>query len=132
VVTIDRSVEWVAVAKRHWVSAGVDDRIDARIGEADAVLRALAAEGARFDIAFLDVDKARTSEYFEATVGLLASDGLIMVDNTFWHGWVLDQNRNDQDTAGMRSFNDRIAKDGRFEAVVLPIADGLTMVRRRV
>jgi predicted O-methyltransferase YrrM len=132
VVTIDRSAEWVAVAKRHWASAGVDDRIDARIGEADAVLRALAAEGARFDIAFLDVDKARTSEYFEATVGLLASDGLIMVDNTFWHGWVLDQNRNDQDTAGMRSFNDRIAKDERFEAVVLPIADGLTMVRRRV
>ena len=132
VVTIDRDAEWVAIARRHWAAAGVAERIEARIGEASDVLRALSADpGERFDIAFLDVDKARVGEHFESTLTLLAPRGLVMIDNTLWHGWVLDRKRDDPDTEGMRRFNDRIAHDARLEVVVLPVADGVTLVRRR-
>ena len=131
VVTIDRDAEWVVMARKCWVAAGVGARIDARVGEARDVLRELETHpGERFDIVFLDVDKARVAEYFEAALKLLTPSGLIMVDNTLWHGWVLDRTRTDPDTEGMRAFNDRIAGDERFEAVVLPIADGLTLIRR--
>ena len=128
----DAFIAWRDVRRKHWIAAGVANRIDARIGEAADVLRELAANPAeRFDIAFLDVDKARVAEYFEATLALLAPDGLVMVDNTLWHGWVLDGTRTDPDTDGMRQFNDQVAHDPRFEAVVLPVADGLTLIRRR-
>jgi len=132
VVSIDRHRPWVEIARRHWTSAGVQDRIEVRYGEAADVLAALAATTAQpFDIAFLDVDKARIYDYFIATVDLLAPKGVVIVDNTLWHGWVLDPVRRDPDTEGVRAFNHKIAHDGRFEVVLLPVGDGLSLVRRR-
>ncbi len=107
VVTIDRTTAWLDIAQRHWRALGAGDRVDARIGEATTILRDLAAEPEqRFDIAFLDVDKARIQEYFDATLKLMSPQGLVVVDNTLWHGWVLDNARDDPDTAGMRAFNE--------------------------
>ena len=132
VTTIDRNPVWVDIARKHWLEAGVSERIDVRVGEASDLLHELAADPSqRFDIAFLDVDKARIRDYFEATLALLEPRGLIMIDNALWHGWVLDETRVDPDTVGMRSFNDWIAGDTRLEAVILPVADGLTLIRRR-
>lgn len=132
VTTVDRNRAWIEIAKRHWDAAGVIDRIDVRIGEALDALRELArAPGDRFDIAFLDVDKARVGEYFELMLPLLAPRGLLIVDNTLWHGWVMDPARTDADTGGMRRFNDRVAGDPRVEAAVLPVGDGMTLIRRR-
>ena len=132
VVTIDRNAAWADIARTHWTAAGVADRIDVRIGEAIDVLAALAAHAeTRFDLIFLDVDKARVPEYFELALALLAPGGLVMVDNALWHGWVRDPARNDADTQGMREFNDRIGSDGRVDAALLPIADGLWLIRRR-
>ena len=132
VVSIDRHRPWVDIAQRHWTSAGVQDRIEVHYGEAVDVLAKLAATCRQsFDIAFLDVDKAPIHDYFTATVELLAPKGVVIVDNTLWHGWVLDPARRDPDTEGLRAFNDWIAHDPRFEAVLLPIGDGLTLVRRR-
>lgn len=131
VVTIDRSAAWLEIARRHWVAAGVVDRIDVREGEAVDVLRGLASSHAgRFDIAFLDVDKAGVQTYFDATLALLAPRGLILVDNTLWHGWVLDARRQDPDTEGMRRFNARVASDPGLDAVLLPIGDGVSLIRR--
>ena len=131
VVTIDRTAAWLDIAQRHWRALGAAERIDARIGEATTVLRGLAAEPEqRFDIAFLDVDKARVEEYFEAALKLMNPQGLIMVDNTLWHGWVLDTARDDPDTAGMRAFNGRVRNDPRVEVVMLPIGDGMSLIRR--
>jgi len=132
VVTIDRDTKWLAIAQRHWESAGVAARIEVMTMEADAAFERLARGATQpFDIAFLDVDKARVAEYFEATLSLLANDGLIVVDNTFWHGWVLDADHDDPDTRGMRRFNDQIAADPSLEVALLPIGDGLTLVRRK-
>jgi predicted O-methyltransferase YrrM len=131
VTTIDRDRPWIEIARRHWRTAGVLDRIEAINGEAIDVLSRLVNSNTRFDIAFLDVDKARIGDYFDAVLKLLEPRGLIAVDNTLWHGWVLDEWRGDADTVGMRAFNDRIAGDDRLEAVMLPIGDGLTLVRMR-
>ena len=132
VVTIERNAQWLEIARRHWNAAGVSDRIDARVGEAGALMTELAGSApASFDIVFIDVEKSRVAEYFEIALDLLAPGGLIMVDNALWHGWVMDRTRVDADTAGMRSFNDRVAVDARLTAVLLPIADGIWLIRRR-
>jgi predicted O-methyltransferase YrrM len=132
VVTVDRDPTWLDIARSHWRAAGCETRIDARVGEAIDVLAQLAGEpDQRFDIAFIDIDKARVSEYVEMTLGILNPGGLVMVDNVLWHGWVLDPARDDADTAGMRRFNDAITSDPRVETVLLPIADGMTLIRRR-
>jgi caffeoyl-CoA O-methyltransferase len=131
VVTVDRSDEWSSIAERHWRAAGVRDRIEARHDEASDVLGELAAMHARVDFAFIDVDKAGMHRYAEAVLGMLAPDGVVAVDNTLWHGWVLDPARTDSDTEGVRRFSEWIAKDAGIDAVMLPIADGMTLVRRR-
>lgn len=109
VVTIDRNRAWIDMARRFWDMAGVAGRIDARVGEAADVLASLPS-GEPFDIAFLE---------------------LLLVDNVLWHRWVLDPARRDADTDGMRRFNDRLACDARVEVSMLPVADGLTLVRRK-
>ncbi len=130
VVTIDRDPSWIGIAQRHWRDAGVAERIDVVTAEAGDALAELARDPLqRFDIAFLDVDKARIQDYLEATLALMGAGGLIVVDNTIWHGWVLDPQRSDPDTRGMREFNDRIAGDARLEVVLLPVGDGLTLIR---
>jgi caffeoyl-CoA O-methyltransferase len=132
VTTIDRNRAWIEIARKHWDAAGVAGCIEVQIGEALDVLRGLAsAPVERFDIAFLDVDKARVGEYFELVLRLLAPRGLLVVDNSLWHGWVMDARRTDDDTAGMRRFNDSVARDPRVETVVLPVGDGMTLIRRR-
>lgn len=131
VVTIDRDPTWLEIARRHWAAADVMDRIDVRVGEASKILRELAADIERFDIIFLDIDKENISEYFEKSLEILSEEGLIIVDNALWHGWVMDETRTDPDTNGMRQFNENIVRDTRVETVLLPVADGITMIRRR-
>lgn len=132
VVTVDRDASWLDMARSHWRAADCEPRIDFRAGEAVRVLDQLAGEpDQRFDIAFIDLDKAHIAEYVEKTLRLTNPGGLVIVDNVMWHGWVLDPERDDPDTAGMRRFNDAIARDPRVETVMLPIADGMTLIRRR-
>jgi caffeoyl-CoA O-methyltransferase len=131
VVTIDRDPRWLPIAQRHWTAAGAASRIEAQLGEADVLMRALRTAGAQFDIVFVDVDKARVGEYVELALGMLSDGGVLIVDNTLWHGWVLDESHADADTAGMRAFNDVIARDARVETALVPIADGVTLIRRR-
>ena len=130
VITVDRSREWAPIAERHWRAAQVRERIDARHAEADQVLDDLARAGERIDFAFVDIDKAGLPRYADAILGLLDANGVLAVDNTLWHGWVLDPARTDADTDGVRRFNDRMVRDAALEVVLLPIADGMTLVRR--
>ncbi|MFO1303065.1 MAG: O-methyltransferase [Burkholderiales bacterium] len=132
VVTIDRTDAWLPIARKHWNASGVASRIEVRIGEALDVLRDLRdRRGAPFDVAFIDVDKARVPEYVELAFDLLTPNGVAIVDNALWHGWVLDDTHSDADTTGMRDFNHAIAADARFESAVVPIADGMMLLRRR-
>jgi predicted O-methyltransferase YrrM len=132
VVTVDRSTEWDSIAERHWRAAKVRERIDARHGEADDVLADLKRSGENVDFAFVDIDKAGLPRYADALLSMLSPNGVLAVDNTLWHGWVLDPGRTDPDTDGVRRFNERVARDAELEVVMLPIADGMTLVRRAV
>lgn len=126
----DVSHEWTEVARRAWSAAGVDHKIDLVLGPALETLRTLPLEE-QFDLAFIDADKPSYLAYLEELVPRVRRNGLIVVDNTLWNGRVLDADATDDDTAAIRAFNDAAAADPRLDGVLLPIADGLTLLRKR-
>jgi caffeoyl-CoA O-methyltransferase len=129
-LTCDTSAEWTAVARRHWQKAGVAERIELRLGPAAETLRALPAEPV-FDLGFIDADKGGYPVYYEEILARLRPGGVILVDNTLWTGRVADPTAQDEMTVAIRRFNDLVAADPRVECVMLPIADGLTLLRKR-
>ena len=132
VVCLDRSEEWTAVARDHWARAGVDGRIELRLGDARESLEQLRAEGgtARFDFAFLDADKRNYAAYYERLLELVRPGGVIAVDNTLWSGRVADPAERDPETAAIRAFNAALAADDRVLVSLVPIGDGLTLARK--
>lgn len=126
----DVSEEWTAVARRAWEKAGVAERIDLRIGPARDTLRAL-PEQEVFDLAFIDADKPAYGDYYELILARLRPNGAILVDNVLWAGNVVDPKADDDNTLALRAFNDRVAADDRVDCVMLPISDGLTLLRKR-
>lgn len=133
IVCCDVSEEWTAVARDAWTDAGVADRVDLRIGPAVDTLDGLLAEGLEgtFDFAFIDADKSSYDAYYERCLRLVRPEGLIAIDNVLWSGRVVDPSADDRDTAAIRALNDKVAADERVEALILPIADGVTLARVR-
>jgi caffeoyl-CoA O-methyltransferase len=130
VIACDVSQEWTAIARRFWEKAGVAEKIDLRIGPAAQTLRALPEEP-DFDLAFIDADKPSYPIYYELILARLRSGGLILVDNVLWMGQVVNPTATDPQTQAIRSFNDAVARDARVDCVMLPISDGLTLLRKR-
>ena len=126
----DVSEEWTAVAREHWAAAGVDDRIELRVGPALDTLRALPRD-ASIDLAFVDADKTAYAAYVDELHPRVRTGGLVLVDNTLWDGKVLDPAVDDADTVAIRALNDALAADDRWDTVLLPVADGLTLLRKR-
>jgi predicted O-methyltransferase YrrM len=133
VITCDRSEEWTAIARRYWKKAGVEQRIELRLGEAEETLNQLTKEGGRgsFDFAFIDADKTMDGTYFEQCMKLVRTGGLIAIDNTLWSGRVADKRTRDADTRAIRAFNAERLEDKRIDLSLVPIADGLTLCRKR-
>jgi predicted O-methyltransferase YrrM len=133
IVTCDRSEKWTAIARRYWRKAGVENRIELRLGDASDSLEQLEEEGeaGRFDFAFIDADKTNDGIYFEKCLGLVRTGGLIAIDNTLWSGRVADKAQADADTKAIRAFNAERLKDHRVDLSLVPIADGLTLCRKR-
>ncbi len=127
----DISEEWTRIAQDHWRTAGLEDRIELRIAPALETLAALPAE-TTIDLAFIDADKTGYLSYYEALLPKLSPRGVILVDNVLWSGKVAEApgSGDDDDTRALREFNDHVSADPRSEAVMLPIADGLTLIRR--
>jgi caffeoyl-CoA O-methyltransferase len=123
----DISTEYTDVARRYWKRAGVDDRIELRIGPAAERLTELPGEP-QLDLVFIDADKETYPTYWNELVPRTRTGGLLLIDNTLWSGRVLDP-RSASDQA-IVDFNDMVLADTRVEVVILPIADGLTMARR--
>ena len=123
----DISTEFTDVARRYWQRAGVDDRIELRIGPAAQGLAELPAEP-YLDLVFIDADKTGYPTYWAELVPRMRPGGILLVDNVLWSGRVVDP-QTDSDRA-IVAFNDMVLADDRVEAVILPIADGLTMARR--
>jgi predicted O-methyltransferase YrrM len=126
----DVNEEWTAIARKYWERAGVDDKIELRIAPATETLRSLPA-GERFDLAFIDADKANYTKYYEEVLARLRPNGVILVDNTLWGGAVVDTNATDDNTKAIRAFNDAVADDDRVEGVIVTLGDGLSLLRKR-
>jgi caffeoyl-CoA O-methyltransferase len=126
----DISEEWTSIAKKYWEKAGLSDRIELRLGPAIDTLRALPRSEA-FDMAFIDADKGGYLNYWREVVPRIRPGGLIMVDNTFSHGRVIDAGNDSPVVIAIRDFNDHAAADDRVELVMVPIGDGLTVARKR-
>ncbi len=126
----DVSDEWTAVGRQAWEKAGVADRISLRIGPAAETLASL-PEQETFDLAFIDADKTGYAGYVDALHPRLRTGGLILVDNVLWHGAVIREDAQDPDTLAIRAFNDRCRDDERFDCAMIPVSDGLTLLRKR-
>lgn len=133
IICCDVSEEWTAVAKRYWQQADVEHKIKLCLAPALNTLAGLVREGKSggFDMAFIDADKTNYSAYFEHCMILLKPGGLIMVDNTLWSGRVTDANVQDDDTVALRLFNASLKQDERIDFSLLPMADGITLIRKR-
>ncbi len=132
-LALDVSPAYTAVARRHWQAAGVADRIELVIAPALVTLdaRIEAGEAGHYDFAFIDADKTGYLGYYERLLKLVRPGGLIVVDNTLWHGAVADPADREADTIALREFNDVLHRDARIDLVLLPVGDGLTLARRR-
>ncbi|MBT5434477.1 MAG: class I SAM-dependent methyltransferase [Alphaproteobacteria bacterium] len=129
----DVSEEWTAIARRHWQTAGVDDRIDLRLAPAVETLDNLIAEGqsGTYDMAFIDADKANYDAYYERCLALVRSGGLVLVDNVLWGGSVIEPDDDSDDTTAIRALNVKMGVDERIDMVMLPVGDGLSIARKR-
>ncbi len=129
VVALDVSAEYTTIAKHHWARAGVADRIDLRLAPATETLKKLVDSGqsSSFDFAFIDADKANYGTYYEFALQLVRSGGLIAIDNVLWSGNVIDASDQSPDTVAIRSLNEKVHHDGRVDATLLTIGDGLTL-----
>jgi predicted O-methyltransferase YrrM len=122
----DVSEEWTSVARKYWEKAGLTDRIELRLGPALDTLRAL-GDDELFDLAFIDADKISYPRYWTEIVPRVRSGGVIMVDNTFSHGRVLDAGNDNPSVIAVRAMNDHAAADERVELIMVPLGDGLTV-----
>jgi predicted O-methyltransferase YrrM len=132
IVCCDVSEEWTALASRYWAEAGVEQKIDLRIAPAAETLDRLIAEHGEptFDFAFVDADKSGYDGYYEQLLRLVRPGGLIVFDNMLRNGHVLDADPDDN-TRAIDALNRKLATDERISLCLLPLADGVTLARRR-
>ncbi|AFY33721.1 class I SAM-dependent methyltransferase [Calothrix sp. PCC 7507] len=132
VVACDVSEEFTTIARRYWQQAGVADKIDLHIAPALETLDKLlqAGEADSFDFVFIDADKSNYENYYERSLQLIRPGGLIAIDNVLWSGRVADPQIKDNRTKKIRAFNQKLHQDQRVTLSLIPIADGLTLVRK--
>jgi caffeoyl-CoA O-methyltransferase len=127
---LDLDDDWTAVAQKHWERAGVANRIELRIGPALESLDQLEPE-MTFDFAFIDADKTEYDAYYERILPRIRPNGVLLFDNMFWGGMVIEGLSDHPSAKALRELNAKLAADERIECVLLPIADGIQLCRKR-
>ncbi|MBD0268670.1 class I SAM-dependent methyltransferase [Pseudanabaena sp. FACHB-2040] len=133
IVACDVSEEYTAIARQFWQKAGIDYKIDLKLGPATETLDRLitAGESGTFDFAFIDADKSNYDTYYEQALHLVRPGGLIAIDNVLWSGRVADPDTQDNRTNAIRALNDKLYQDERISLSLVPIADGLTLALKK-
>ena len=131
-IALDVSKEWTDIARRYWRAAGVDEKIELRLGPATESMQTLidAGEQESFDFIFVDADKTSYRAYFDLGMELVRPGGLLAFDNVLWGGRVADPAITDDDTVAIRELNRFLHGHAGIELSLVPIADGLTLVRK--
>ncbi|MNI10969.1 putative O-methyltransferase [compost metagenome] len=130
-ISLELNQQFADVAKHHITEAGLIDKVEIRLGEALNSLQQLKAEGAAFDFFFIDADKVNYPNYLEWALELANPGAIIVGDNTFMRGRVLDEAQQKKSVQAIREFNKRIAQDPRLESTMIPAYDGLAIARVR-
>jgi caffeoyl-CoA O-methyltransferase len=128
ITSLDIDPGHVAIAREHIAASPYADRIEVIEGPAIESLRSLPGP---FDLVFIDADKGGYRRYYEDVLPKLSPHGAIVVDNVLWSGRVVDPTAEDNDTEAIRAFNDHVAADSRVDCVMLPVRDGVLLIRRR-
>lgn len=130
IITVEIDDEMESFIKRYFQESEYGHKIDLKIGNALQLIKKYSEN--YFDLIFIDADKRDYIHYYEVAYHKLKKDGIILADNTLWNGKVLDENfHNDVQTQGVMKFNSHIKRDERVEKVILPIRDGLTIIRKK-
>jgi len=129
-ICIDESEPWTAIARRYWALAGVDKKIELRLGAAIPLLQKL-DPAMTFDFAFIDADKTEYDAYYELILPRVRSNGLILFDNMLWGGRLGGAPVTESSGQAIDALNHKLAQDQRVESVLLPVADGIQLCRKR-
>ncbi|MHB8259732.1 MAG: O-methyltransferase [Bacteroidia bacterium] len=128
-ITIDNNPETATLAKTFFDKSLYKDKIDFRLENAAMLIPKLPTG---FDLVFIDADKGNYSTYYDLVFDKLNNGGVIMADNVLWSGKVLDvAAHSDKDTLAIQAFNEKVARDSRVEKVMLPLRDGITLIRKK-
>jgi predicted O-methyltransferase YrrM len=130
-VAVDNSDEFLSMAEKYWRIAGVDTKIESIIGAGVDVMQSMIDRQYSYDFIFIDADKNNYPNYYELSLQLLRSNGIIIIDNMLWHGDVADQDKNDSQTKTIRDLNKKIQQDERVNFSLLPLSDGLSFIRKK-
>lgn len=132
-ITIEHNDELEDMIRRNLALSPMGEKVELVIGDAKEELRRLGDEAMRqefFDLVFIDADKKEYCDYLDLVLPLMRKGGWILADNTLWDGHIIDSTYDkDKQTIALRAFNDKVAKDNRLEKVILPLRDGLTIIR---
>lgn len=133
VVTIEHNDELEETIRRNFAKSPLSDRIELIVGDAKEILSNVQCpiSNVQYDLVFMDADKREYCAYLDLIYPLVPVGGFILADNTLWDGHIIDPAYDkDKQTLGLRAFNDKVAADERFEQVILPLRDGLTIIRK--
>ncbi len=133
IIACDINEETTTLAKTYWEKAGVAKLIDLRLAPALETLQQLLDAGRHqsFDLVFIDADKPSYDSYYEKALALLRQGGIVLLDNMLWGGLVANESVQDECTEALRQLNQKIQQDNRVDMVLLPLADGISMVQKR-
>ena len=131
IITVDNSEEFLALAQKYWDKDGLTSKIESIIGSGVDVMQSLIDRQHTFDVIFIDADKNNYPNYYELSLSLVPSNGIIIIDNMLWHGDVADTSKNDSQTKTIRDLNLQINQDDRVEFSLLPLSDGLSFIRKK-
>ena len=130
VITIDNSEEFLPIAKKYWKKAKVNNKIQSIIGEGSNTLKEFVKKKIFFDLIFIDADKYNYHKYYELSLNLLKSNGLMLVDNVLWDCQVAVKNNKDKIADTIHKFNKKILNDKRVDFSLIPLADGISLIRK--
>ena len=129
-VTLEHNDEMEAAIRRNFSLSPLGEKIELVIGDAKEVLTNFELDE-HFDLVFIDADKKEYCDYLDLVLPLMREGGWILADNTLWDGHIIDPAYDkDKQTISLRAFNDKVAQDERLEKVILPLRDGLTIIRK--
>ena len=131
IISIDNSDEFSSLANKFWKQADIQHKIESVIGQGVEVMQSYVDRQFSFDLIFIDADKNNYPHYYELSLELLPSNGIIIIDNMLWGGDVADLSNNDMQTETIKSLNEKIQKDERVDFSLLPISDGLSFIRKK-